>query len=99
MVRGSLKVPNDTGPVAGSIAALIQQAPPNNGVLKAIGKLGVEGGSSYAFDIASTEDLTNTAYLVIDKVLHTVDIATGAATEAGAIEGVDGMISDIAVLQ
>ena len=81
-----------------TIVALIQQAPPNDGVLKAIGKLGVEGGSSYAFDIAATEDLTNTAYLVIDNVLHTVDIATGAATAAGAIEGVEGSIMDIAVL-
>lgn len=81
-----------------TIAALIQQAPPNDGTLKAIGKLGVEG-SSYAFDISSTDDLTNTAYLVIDNTLHTVDIATGAATAVGAIDGVDGTISDIAVLQ
>ena len=43
-----------------------------------------EGGSSYAFDISASEDLTNTAYLVIDNVLHTVDITTGAATAAGA---------------
>lgn len=81
-----------------TIAALIQQAPPNDGTLKAIGKLGVEG-SSYAFDISATEDLTNTAYLVVDNTLHTVDIATGVATAVGAIEGVDGMITDIAVLQ
>ena len=81
-----------------TIAALIQQAPPNDGTLKAIGKLGVEG-SSYAFDIKATEDLTNTAYLVIDNTLHTVDLETGAATAVGAIEGVDGNISDIAVLQ
>jgi hypothetical protein len=82
-----------------TIVALIQQTAPNDGTLAAIGKLGVDGGSSYAFDIAATEDLTNTAYLVIDNTLHTVDIATGAATVVGAIEGVDGMISDIAILQ
>lgn len=81
-----------------TIAALIQQAPPNDGTLKAIGKLGVEG-SSYAFDISATEDLTNTAWLVIDNTLHTVDIATGTATAIGAIEGVEGSISDIAILQ
>ncbi|WP_193335220.1 DUF4394 domain-containing protein [Devosia beringensis] len=80
-----------------TIAALIQQTAPNDGTLAAIGKLGVEG-SSYAFDIAATEDLTNTAYLVIDNALHTVDLETGAATELGAIEGVDGMIHDIAIL-
>ena len=82
-----------------TIVALIQQTAPNDGTLAAIGKLGVDGGSAYGFDIAATEDLTNTAYLVIDNVLHTVDLETGAATAVGAIEGVDGMISDIAILQ
>jgi hypothetical protein len=82
-----------------TIVALIQQTSPNDGVLAAIGKLGVDGGSAYGFDIASTEDLTNTAYLVVDNTLHTVDLETGAATAVGAIEGVDDMISDIAVLQ
>lgn len=81
-----------------TIAALVQQVSPNDGTLAAIGKLGVEG-STYAFDISSTEDLTNTAYLVVDNVLHTVDLETGAAEAWGEIEGVDGMISDIAILQ
>jgi hypothetical protein len=82
-----------------TIVALIQQAPPNDGVLKAVGKLNVDGGSSYGFDIAATADLTNTAYLVIDNGLHTVNLETGAAENQGAIEGVDGSISDIAILQ
>ncbi|MHA6297647.1 DUF4394 domain-containing protein [Devosia sp. CAU 1758] len=81
-----------------TIAALIQQVSPNDGTLAAIGKLGVEG-STYAFDIAATEDLTNTAYLVVDNVLHIVDLETGTAEAWGSIEGVDGMISDIAILQ
>lgn len=81
-----------------TIAALIKQAPPNDGTLAAIGKLGVEG-TSYAFDIFSTEDLVNTAYLVIDNTLHTVDLETGKATAAGAIEGIDDAITDIAILQ
>jgi hypothetical protein len=81
-----------------TIAALVQQVSPNDGTLGAIGELGVEG-SSYAYDIAATEALENTAYLVVDNVLHTVDLESGAATEVGAIEGVDGMISDIAILQ
>jgi hypothetical protein len=81
-----------------TIAALVQQVSPNDGTLGAIGELGVEG-SSYAFDIAATEALENTAYLVVDNVLHTVDLESGAATEVGAIEGVDGIISDIAILQ
>lgn len=81
-----------------TIVGLIQQTSPNDGTLAAIGKLGVDGGSAYAFDIQATEDLTNTAYLVVDNVLHTVDLETGAATASGAIEGVDGMITDIAVM-
>ena len=80
-----------------TIVALIQQVSPNDGTLAAIGKLGIDGGSTYAFDIHSTEDLTNTAYLVVDNVLYTVDLESGAAEEWGAIEGVDGTISDIAV--
>ena len=81
-----------------TIAALIQQTSPNDGTLKAIGKLGIEG-AIYAFDISATEDLINTAWLVVDNELFTVDLATGMATSQGAIEGVDGMISDIAILQ
>lgn len=80
-----------------TIVGLIRQVSPNDGTLGAIGKLGVDGGSSYAFDIHATEDLTNTAYLVVDNVLHTVDLDTGAAKVWGPIEGVDGMISDIAI--
>lgn len=82
-----------------TIVALLQQVSPNDGTLAAIGKLGVEGGSTYAFDISATAELENTAYLVVDNVLHTVDLESGAAEAWGQIEGVDGMISDIAVLQ
>ena len=80
-----------------TIAALVQQVSPNDGTLGAIGKLGVEG-SSYAFDIAATADLTNTAYLAVDNSLYTVDLETGKATSLGAITGVEGMLSDIAIL-
>jgi hypothetical protein len=82
-----------------TIVALIQQTAPNDGTLAAIGELGIEGGSTYAFDIAATEDLTNTAYLVVDNTLHTVDLETGAAEAWGEIEGVEGTITDIAILQ
>lgn len=82
-----------------TIMALIQQVSPNDGTLAAIGKLGIDAASSYAFDILASQDMTNTAYLVADNVLYTVDLETGAATELGAIDGVDGMITDIAVMQ
>lgn len=97
----SLGTPEETKmfDIDATIVALLQQVAPNDGTLKAIGELGVEGGSTYAFDISSTADWENTAYLVVDNVLHTVDLETGAAEAWGPIEGVDGMISDIAILQ
>lgn len=79
-----------------TIVGLIQQAPPNDGVLKAIGKLGVEGAENYAFDIAATAELSNTAYLVIGSTLHTVALESGAATAVGKIEG--GALRDLAIL-
>ena len=81
-----------------TIVALIQQTAPNDGTLAAIGKLGIEGADNYAFDIATTEDLTNTAYLVAGAVLYTVDLETGATSEVGDINGADAF-SDIAILQ
>ncbi len=79
-----------------TIVGLIQQAPPNDGVLKAIGKLGVDSADSYAFDIAAQADLNNTAYLVVGGTLHTVALDTGAATAVGSIEG--AALRDIAIL-
>ncbi|KAA0969099.1 DUF4394 domain-containing protein [Aureimonas fodinaquatilis] len=81
-----------------TIVALIQQTAPNDGTLAAIGKLGIEGADNYAFDIAATEDLTNTAYLVSGATLYTVNLETGAATAVGEIEGAQ-TIRDLAILQ
>lgn len=81
-----------------TIVALIQQAPPNDGVLKAIGKLGIDGAESYGFDISSTAELVNTAYLVAGSTLYTVALDTGFATSVGALTGVDGGLRDIAIL-
>jgi len=84
--------------VDATIGALIQQAPPNDGVLKAIGKFGIEGAAGYAMDIAATEALDNTVYLVAGGSLYTVAIDTGAATAVGEL-AIEGEIRDIAVLQ
>lgn len=82
-----------------TIGALIQQTKPNDGTLKAIGKLGIEGKpATYAFDIQTTEDGKNTAWLVADKTLYTVDLETGAANQAGKISGSDLEIRSIAVM-
>jgi hypothetical protein len=71
-----------------TIGALVQQTKPNDGTLKAIGKLGIEGKpATYAFDIQTTEDGKNTAWLAAGKTLYTVNLETGAATQVGEISG------------
>lgn len=84
--------------VDATIGALIQQTKPNDGTLKAIGKFGIDKAKSYAFDIHTTADGKNTAWLVADDVLYTVAIDTGKATKVGKISGVTGEVRDIAVL-
>ncbi|MBB4004119.1 DUF4394 domain-containing protein [Aurantimonas endophytica] len=85
--------------VDATIGALIQQTSPNDGTLAAVGKFGIaEPADTYAFDVQTSEDGTNTAWLVNGTTLYTVDLETGAATEAGAITGVDGVVRDIAAM-
>ncbi|MBP1853166.1 DUF4394 domain-containing protein [Rhizobium halophytocola] len=82
-----------------TIGALIQQTKPNDGTLKAIGKLGIEGKpASYAFDIQATGDSGNVAWLVADNGLYTVDLSTGKATSAGMIGGLDAPMKSITVM-
>ena len=79
-----------------TIVALIQQVSPNDGTLKAVGKLGIEATETYAFDIHSDAKGANTAWLVAGDTLYRVDLATGAATAEGTIAGLPGAVSDIA---
>lgn len=82
-----------------TIGGLIQQTKPNDGTLKAIGKLGLkEMPATYAFDIQGLEGGDNNAFLAAGKTLYTVNLETGAATEVGAIAGLDNELRDIAIL-
>jgi hypothetical protein len=83
--------------IDGTIGGLIKQAPPNDGVLNAVGKLGVTG-SGYAFDIVSGEAGSNEAFLMVGDTLHRVDLATGKATMAKKVSGLDGAVRDIAAM-
>ncbi|WP_420103361.1 DUF4394 domain-containing protein [Bosea sp. (in: a-proteobacteria)] len=80
-----------------TIGGLIKQAPPNDGVLGAVGKLGVMP-KAIAFDIETAADGTNTGWLLGDGTLYKVDLMTGKATSAGKISGLSAAIRDIAVL-
>ena len=83
--------------IDGTIGALVKQAPPNDGVLNAVGKLGVMP-KAVAFDIVADGKGGNTAWMVADGRLYTVDLASGRATETGALQGVEADVRDIAIL-
>ena len=82
-----------------TIGGLIKQTAPNDGTLAAIGKLGIdEMGDTIAFDIQTTQDGANTAWLATGTTLYTVNLETGAATEAGEISGLEWDLRDLTVL-
>jgi hypothetical protein len=83
--------------IDGKIGALLKQAPPNDGVLGAIGKLGATP-KAIAFDIETAADGSNTGWLVADGALHKVDLATGKAMMVGKIAGLSGTVRDVAAL-
>jgi hypothetical protein len=78
--------------------ALLKQAPPNDGVLNAVGKLGLRI-ETVAFDIAADASGNNFGWLMSGPVLFRVDLASGKATQAGEIAGITGRVRDLAVLQ
>ena len=82
--------------IDGTIGALVKQAPPNDGVLNAVGKLGIKV-DSVGFDIWSDGNGKNEAWLMSGDWLLSVDLATGKATPSVQIKGVSG-IRDIAIL-
>ena len=82
--------------VDATIGALLKQAPPNDGVLNAVGKFGVTA-KTWAFDIATTGE-TNTGWLMGDDTLYSVDLATGKATSVGKIAGDTGVVRKITML-
>ena len=75
---------------------LVRQAPPNDGVLNTIGMLGAKVDNA-AFDIWS-DGQKNEAWLMAGDWLHSVDLATGKATQVTKIGGVEGQVRDIAIL-
>jgi hypothetical protein len=83
--------------VDGSNGALVLQNPPNDGVLKTRGMVGVTGPADVVMDIANEGEGKNTAYLIAGNALYTVDLASGKATQVGMIKGMNGKLVDIAV--
>ena len=76
---------------------LLKQAPPNDGVLTTVGKLGMSGTGA-AFDIVADGNGGNAAWLMSGDTLYKVDLTTGKGTAAAKITGVTGTVRDIAIL-
>jgi hypothetical protein len=70
-----------------TIPALVKQAPPNDGVLNAIGKISVKLSGPTAFEIASDAEGKNAGWLLTGGELYSVDLSSGATKKAGAIAG------------
>jgi trimeric autotransporter adhesin len=72
---------------------LLTTSDPNNGAVSEIGGLGIDANSVNGFEIATAGDGANAALAVISvgsvPTLHNVSLATGAATAAGAISGLN----------
>ena len=64
---------------------LVLQNPPNDGVLRTIGALGVNFGPTGGFDIFSPADGVNIAYAASGSTFFTIDLTTGVATTLGNI--------------
>lgn len=82
-----------------TIGALIRQTSPNDGTLAAVGELGVAmDDTTPAFDIQTSADGTNMAWLVAGGTIYAVDLETGKATETGMLEGIEGDLTDITAM-
>lgn len=68
-----------------ALDVLVLQDPPNDGVLKTVGSLGVDFAPEAGFDIFTDRDKKDRAFAVTGSTLYTIDMATGAATKAGTV--------------
>lgn len=75
---------------------LLKQAPPNDGILVTVGTLGMKDVA--AFDIV-TDAEGNAAWVLSGGRLHKLDLATGKADQAVAIEGMPAGVTDIAIMK
>lgn len=81
--------------IDGASGWLVLQDPPNDGKLNPKGEIGVKP-TQVGFDIAADGKGGNAAWLVVDGAFHSVNLETGATTEAGKINGAD--VRDIAIM-
>jgi hypothetical protein len=84
--------------VDAAAAALNLQAPPNDGVQKPRGALGMPVGSAAAFDIRVDAAGRNRALLLVGTTLYDVETETGRSRPLGRIKGLTGEVADLVLL-
>jgi hypothetical protein len=77
---------------------LVIQDPANDGALKTVGPIGVDVPEVAGFDIATDTAGRDSAWAAWDTALHTIDLATGRATPAGAVPGTARRVVSLAIL-
>lgn len=70
-----------------ALDVLVLQEPPNDGLLKTVGPLGVDFGVVGGFDILTDAAGRDHGFAVSGQTLYRVDLATGAAAPLGTIGG------------
>lgn len=65
---------------------LVLQDPPNDGVLKTVGELGIDFDETGGFEIESTSTGNNTAFAVSNGTLYSISLSSGAATALGKVK-------------
>ena len=77
---------------------LIQQDPPNDGILTTVGALGVDCGAAAGFDIVTDGQGVDYAFLICGSQLLRLDINSGATQTLGKIGDATGELIGLAVL-
>ncbi|MEP0880608.1 DUF4394 domain-containing protein [Trichocoleus sp. ST-U3] len=73
-----------------ALDTLVQQNPPNAGILNTIGSLGVDFGETGGFDIVTTKkggSIVNNAFAASGSNIYSINLGTGAATTLGTFSG------------
>ncbi len=79
-------------------AALLRQAPPNDGTNMVVGSLGVMVEGPLTFDVGTAEDGTNTAWATSGMMLHQIDLDSGTVTGSWEISGLDSALRDLTLM-
>jgi hypothetical protein len=78
--------------------SLVLQSPPNDGVLKMRGKLGMKPAANATMDIWSSAEGSNMAFMIADGTIYSIDLGKGSVAKVGAVAGLKGDLADIVII-